>query len=107
VPSVDVFQRGNDLVVHAELPGIKREEVNVEVNEGRLTLSGQREQRSDVDRGDTYRSERTFGSFYRAIPLPDDADTDHAQARFQDGVLEVTIPIPRRAQPKARKLDVK
>ena len=107
VPTVDMFQRGDDLVVHAELPGIKRDDINVEVNEGRLTLSGQREQRNEENRGDTYRSERTFGSFYRAIPLPQEADTEHAQARFQDGVLEVTIPVPKQTQPKARKVDVK
>jgi HSP20 family protein len=107
VPTVDVFQRGDDLVVHAELPGIKRNDINVEVNDGRLTLSGQREQHSEEDRGDSYRSERTFGSFYRAIPLPEEADADHAQARFEDGVLEITIPIPKRVQPKARKVEVK
>lgn len=107
VPTVDVFQRGDDLVVHAELPGIKRNDIDVEFSEGRLTLSGQREQHSEEGRGDTYRSERSFGSFYRAIPLPEEANADHAQARFQDGVLEVTIPIPKRAQAKARKIEVK
>lgn len=107
IPTVDVFQRGDDIVVHAELPGIKREDVNVEINEGRLTLSGQREQKTEDNRGDTYRSERTFGSFYRAIPLPEEADAEHAQAHFENGVLEVTIPIPKHTQPKAKKVDVK
>ena len=107
IPTVDVFQRGDDLVVHAELPGIKREDVNVEINEGRLTLSGQREQKGEENRGDTYRSERTFGSFYRAIPLPEEADAEHAQAHFENGMLEVTIPIPKRTQQKAKKIDVK
>jgi HSP20 family protein len=106
-PTIDVFQRGNDLVVHAELPGVSQKDIAVEVNDGVLTLSGHREQEKDEQQGNVYRSERQYGSFYRAIPLPEDADPNQAQAHFKDGVLEITVPVPEHQQaPKGRKIDV-
>ena len=106
-PTVDVFQRGNDLVVHAELPGVLQKDISVEANDGLLTLSGHREQQKEEDRGNTYRSERSYGTFYRVIPLPEDADPNQAQAHFKDGVLEVTVPVPeRQRQSPGRKIEV-
>jgi HSP20 family protein len=106
-PAVDVFQRGNDLVVHAELPGVSQKDISVEINDGMLTLSGHREQEKQDQRGDTYRTERSYGSFYRAIPLPDDADPNQAQAHFKDGVLEITVPVPERQRgAKGKKIEV-
>lgn len=107
MPTVDVFQRGSDLVVHAELPGVSQKDISVEVNDGMLSLSGHREQQKEDDRGNVYRSERSYGSFYRVIPLPEDADPNQAQAHFKDGVLEITVPVPER-QPAShgRKIEV-
>jgi HSP20 family protein len=106
-PTVDVFQRDNNLIVHAELPGVPQNNVSVEINDGMLILSGQREQQNEENRGSVYRSERSYGSFYRVIPLPEDADPNQAQAHFKDGVLEVTVPIPQRTlESRARKIEV-
>lgn len=106
-PSVDVFQRGDDLVVHADLPGVSQDDISVEVNDGMLTLTGQRQQQHEENRGNVYRSERSYGSFYRVIPLPEEADLSQAKATFKDGVLEVTIPVPQRSrESRSRKLEI-
>jgi HSP20 family protein len=102
LPAIDVSKRGDQLVVHAELPGLNAQDVNVEVDNGTLTITGERQQSS----GDAYHSERSYGSFYRAIPLPENVDTDSIKATFQNGVLEVTMPSPKPEQEKRRKIEV-
>lgn len=102
LPAIDVSKRGDQLVVHAELPGLNAKDVNVEVDNGTLTISGERHQST----GDQYHSERSYGSFYRAIPLPENVDADAIKATFQNGVLEVTMPSPKPEQEKKRKIEV-
>ncbi len=102
LPAIDVSKRGDQLVVHAELPGLDSKDVNVEVDNGTLTISGERHQSS----GDAFHSERSYGSFYRAIPLPENVDPDAIKATFQNGVLEVTMPSPKPEQEKRRKIEV-
>jgi len=103
LPAIDVSKRGDQLVVHAELPGLNAKDVNVEVDNGTLTISGERQQSS----GDAYHSERSYGSFYRAIPLPENVDLDEIEATFTNGVLEVTMPTPKADQSGKRKIEVK
>jgi HSP20 family protein len=94
-PAVDVFERDGQLVVRADLPGLKRDEVRIEVADGSLIIEGER--RSEIEaeeEGGVYRSERIYGRFARTIPLPEGADLEHAQARFDEGVLEITVPLP-------------
>ncbi|GEM_PF-121228 len=106
-PSVDVFQRGDDLVVSAELPGVPEKDIAVEVSDGMLSISGQRQTEQEEERSGTYRSERIYGSFYRAIPLPEGAETDEARASFNNGVLEIVIPHPQnRQQARSRRLEI-
>ena len=93
-PAIEVKQKGNDLVVCAELPGLKPEEVRVEVNEDALVIEGERRQEQSNDQGGVHSTERRYGRFYRVIPLPQGANADQAKAEFRDGVLEVTVPIP-------------
>jgi HSP20 family protein len=102
LPAIDVSKRGDQLVVHAELPGLSAQDVNVEVEHGTLTISGERHQST----GDQYHSERSYGSFYRAIPLPENVDVDQIKANFQNGVLEVTMPSPSPEQDTKRKIEV-
>jgi HSP20 family protein len=89
-----------------DLPGLKRDDVKVELTEGLLTISGERKEEKEEKREGYYRSERSYGSFFRQIPLPEGAKTDTAKAEFNDGVLEITMQAPAR-EPQKRLLDEK
>lgn len=93
-PAIEVRQDRDKLVVCAELPGLKAEEVQVEVNEDALVIQGERRHEETSEHRGMHRTERRYGKFYRAIPLPDGANADQAKAEFNHGVLEVTIPVP-------------
>jgi HSP20 family protein len=107
MPQVETFRRGDNLVIRADLPGLKKDDVKVEIEDGILAISGERREENEEDRDDYYRSERTYGQFYRAIPLPEGVDENKCDASFKDGVLEVTIPAPKREERKARTIKVK
>jgi HSP20 family protein len=108
-PSVDINTRGDDLVVSADLPGIKPENVQIECDANRLIIRGEtKDERSqnDKERGYWY-SERNYGSFYRSIPLPQGVNTDNARADFKDGVLEVTFPgAAKSLNPQRRRIEI-
>jgi len=106
-PQVEVFERGKDLVVRADLPGLSREDVDVELDDDALIIRGERQ--SDVEDEDDgfYRTERSYGSFYRAIPLPEGIEASGCNATFKDGVLEVTLPKPQQQPSRARRIDVR
>jgi HSP20 family protein len=93
-PALDVEVRNGNLVVSTELPGLKREEVQVELTGDALIIEGQRKRERQDDREGYYRSERNYGRFYRSLALPEGAKTDQAKAELKDGVLRVTIPVP-------------
>jgi len=93
-PTVDVQRCNGDLVVKAELPGLKKEEVKVELTDTALILEGERKREHTEDHEGYHRYERSYGNFYRAIPLPEGAKGELANAELTDGVLKVTIPIP-------------
>lgn len=93
-PEVEVFQKNNELTIRADLPGLKREEVSVDVTDDAVTIEGERRHEQEEEREGLYRSERSYGSFCRVIPLPQGAITDEAKATFKDGVLEITMPAP-------------
>lgn len=106
-PQVEVRERGNNIVVRADLPGLSRDDVDVEVDNDALIIRGERHNDWEDEQEGLYRSERSYGSFYRAIPLPDGVDPNACNATFKDGVLEVTLPKPQQAQSKGRKIQVK
>jgi HSP20 family protein len=92
-PAVDVFSRGKDLVVRAELPGVDPEkDIDVSFAEGMLTISGERRHQDKVEDQDYYRFESSYGSFLRRISLPESAKVDDIRAAYEDGVLEVVVP---------------
>ncbi|HJU74798.1 MAG TPA: Hsp20/alpha crystallin family protein [Gemmatimonadaceae bacterium] len=103
-PQIEVVQKPNAFVLRADLPGLKPEEVDVSVEDGVLTISGERKQEHKEERDGFLRTERSYGQFYRAIPLPDGADEDKVSASFKNGVLEVGIPIT--ARERGRKIKV-
>jgi HSP20 family protein len=105
-PKIDVFERDNRLVTRVDLPGMKKEDVTVEVTDGHLALSGERKRETEEKKDNVYRSEREYGSFYRAIPLPDGIKLEDVKATFADGVLEVSIPVPAAVAEKVRKVKI-
>jgi HSP20 family protein len=96
-PAVDVERDDDNLVVRADVPGIKPEEIKIEVREGHLTLSGEHEETKEENEKRFVRRERRFGSFSRSMTLPDGVDAKKIKAKTHDGVLEVTIPLPKEA----------
>jgi HSP20 family protein len=106
VPDIDVFQRGNELVVRADLPGLKKDDIKVDVTEDSITIQGERKREHEEEREGMYRSERSHGSFSRVIPLPEGTITDQAKASFDNGVLEITMPAPPEQVRQGRRLEI-
>ena len=90
-PVVDIFEDGDDMVIKAEIPGIAKEDLHVEISENSVTISGEKKQEHKVDRKNYHRVECSYGSFSRSFRLPDNVIVDQAKASFNDGVLEVRI----------------
>ena len=105
-PRVDVFERDGRLVTKVDLPGMKKEDVSVQVTDGHLALSGERKHETEETKDNVYRSEREYGSFYRAVPLPQGVKLEDVKATFADGVLEVSVPLPVKAEPEVRKVAI-
>lgn len=105
-PKVDVVTKDNKLVTRVDLPGMKKEDVVVEVDDGFLTLSGERKKETKEEKDNVYREEREYGSFCRTVPLPKGVKAEDINARFDNGVLEVTIPLPSAAAPAGRKIPI-
>jgi HSP20 family protein len=106
MPAVEIFEKGGQFVVRSELPGLRKEDVNVEIEEDTVTIRGERKQESEEKKKHFFRSERSYGSFYRVIPLPEGVRTDHAKATFKDGVLEVTMPAPPVLEKRVRHVEI-
>ena len=106
LPDVEMLQRNNELVIRADLPGLTKDDVKVDVTEDAITIQGERKHEHEEEKAGVYRSERSYGSFYRSIPLPEGAMTDQAKAVFKDGVLEVTMPAPPESVKRGRRLEI-
>jgi len=106
-PRVDIYEQGNELVITADLPGMKKEDVTVELDQGDLVIRGEHKAESEVREEDYYRMERSFGSFYRRIPMPADLQAEQIAARYHDGVLEVRVPKPAGEQAKASSIPIR
>jgi HSP20 family protein len=105
-PEIEVTQQANELVVRADLPGMKKDDVCIDVTDTDISISGERRQEEETQREGVYRSERSYGSFCRTIPLPEGAIADQAKATFKDGVLEIRMPAPPQAT-RGRRLEIK
>lgn len=93
-PAVDVRQCNGNMVITAELPGLKKEEVKVELLDNAVVIQGERKREHKEDHQGYHRYERSYGQFYRSIPLPEGAKMDQVKAELQDGVLKVSVPVP-------------
>jgi HSP20 family protein len=100
VPPVDLVEAEDHFVLKADLPGLTEQDVSIEVQDGTLTISGERKDEHESREHGWYRIERSFGSFSRSLTLPDGVDTEAITARFENGVLEVSIPKPEERKPR-------
>jgi HSP20 family molecular chaperone IbpA len=105
-PPLEVAQRDNQLLVRAELPGVKQEDVHVEIKNDRLVIEGDRHEEQQRQGQEFRRTERNYGHFYRAIALPDGINPEQASASMRDGVLEVTVPV-QQTKHQGRQLDIR
>ena len=106
MPRIEVFQRNDTFVVRADLPGLKKDDVEVNITDDAIVLQGQRRDEREQHEGGIYHSERSYGHFYRAIPLPEGVISDRAEATFENGVLEIRVPSPPAEVRKGRKIEI-
>lgn len=99
-PAVDVYEDADNLLVKAELAGLKKEDIEISLHDGFLTLSGERKQEEKVEGADVYRAERWSGRFERTITLPCRVEAEKIKATYNEGVLTVTLPKAEEAKPK-------
>lgn len=106
MPDVDMFESNGDLVLKAELPGIKKEDIEVTLTDGSITISGEKKKEDEVKKKDYYKLERSYGSFSRTFSLPTEVKGGEAKSTFKDGVLEVRIPKSEEAKSKEVKVKI-
>ena len=105
-PAVDIVENDKELVVSADLPGVKLEDVDVKIEDGTLTLSGSRKFENEDNKNGYHRIERSYGEFHRAFALPDSVDATKVAAGFENGVLKVTLPKKELARPRTIKVEI-
>jgi len=106
-PAVDIYETPDSIVLQAELPGLSKDDIDIQVRDNVLTLKGERRSEKEVKEGNYLRVERAYGGFQRAFTLPAAVQADKIRAVFKDGVLDVSIPKVEEAKPKQIKIDVK
>ena len=106
-PAVDIYETPDSIVLQAELPGLSKDDIDIQVRDNVLTLKGDRRSEKEVKEGNYLRVERAYGGFQRAFTLPAAVQADKIRAVFKDGVLDVSIPKAEEAKPKQIKIDVK
>jgi HSP20 family protein len=100
MPPVDIVEEGERLVFRAEIPGMAREDIEVKVENGTLTLRGEKRQEKNSTEGSAHRVERLYGSFVRSFSLPTSVDAEKIQATYKDGVLELVLPKAEQSRPR-------
>lgn len=105
-PNVDVYETEGGYVLKAELPGVNKEDIKIDVNNNTLTLKGEKKFEERTEKDKYIRVERTYGSFTRTFTLSDKVDSENIKAAYKDGVLEITLPKKEEAKPKEIKVEV-
>ena len=105
-PAVDLYEEKDDIVVKAELPGMEKDNIEVNLSGNRLTIKGEKKQEEEVKKEGYYRSERSYGSFVRTLELPREVQTDKVKAAFKNGILEIRLPKTEEAKKKETKVKV-
>ncbi len=106
MPNIELYDRKSELVLRAELPGVKKEDISLTITDDRLTLKGEIKRQEEVSEDNYYLSEIRYGSFSRTITLPVDVDSENVKATFKDGVLEVVLPKKEESRPREIKVEV-
>lgn len=104
VPPVDVIQEGDRFRVRVDMPGMKKDEIEITLDGDTLTVRGEKKRESETKQDDYYRAERLYGTFQRSLTLPDHVDAEKIEANYKDGVLDITIPKTESAKPKQIKI---
>jgi HSP20 family protein len=105
-PALDVYEDKDDIVIKAELPGLEKGDIEVNMTDHTLTIKGEKKKEEEVKEENYYRSERSYGSFTRTLQLPTDVQADKVKASFKNGVLEVRLPKTEEAKTKEIKVKV-
>lgn len=106
VPNIEMYDRKNEIVVKAELPGVAKEDIDLTITKDSLTLKGETKKEEEIKEENYYAAEISYGSFTRTIALPAEVDSEKAKASFKNGVLEVVLPKREEAKPKEIKIEV-
>lgn len=104
-PAVDIIEKGDDLVIRAELPGVDRDDIEVNADNGKLVLRGERKREVETNEHNVYRLERVYGTFSRSFSLPKTVDASQISATYKDGVLEVVLPKSEEAKPRKVRIE--
>ena len=104
-PAVDIFERGEDLIIRAEIPGVDKDDIDINVENNTLSIRGERKREEEFDEDRTYKTERVFGSFVRTFRLPRTVDSSRIAAKYVNGVLELQLPKAEEAKP--RRIEIK
>jgi len=105
-PAVDIEERSNTCVVHAEIPGMHKDEIKVEYRDGYLTIRGEKKFEHEDKRKDFHRIERSYGSFQRTFEIPGEVDSEAIKAEYKNGVLEISLPLLENVKRKIKRIDV-
>lgn len=107
VPSVDVLEDKNNVIVRAEVPGMHKEDIEISLHEGVLSLTGERKaENGNTENGQVYRTERFYGRFHRTITLPKPVANDKVKAQYKEGLLTITLPKTEEAKPRQIEVNV-
>jgi HSP20 family protein len=107
VPALDVYEDRDNYVVKMELPGMKKDQIDISLHDGVLSVSGERKEEEKHEDAETYRSERFFGRFQRSVALPAAVSAEEVNASYQDGILTITLPKAEEAKPKQITINAK
>jgi HSP20 family protein len=105
-PTVDIFEEGHDIVMKAELPGMNKEDIEVNITDDIITLSGEKKKEEKIEKKNYHRLERSYGSFVRSFRLPAEVQTEQVKAQFKDGILEIRVPKTEEAKKKEKKVQI-
>jgi HSP20 family protein len=105
-PAIEAFQRGNEFVIRADVPGMNRQDLQVDINDDTLTIHGDRREDRQEQREGVFWTERSYGSFTRVVPLPPGTITESARASFNNGVLEIVMQAPSAETRRGRRIDI-
>jgi HSP20 family protein len=106
VPNIEMYDKKNEIVVKAELPGVDKDNIDLTITKDSLTLKGEVKKEEEVKEEDYYACERSYGSFTRTVAMPVEVDSEKAKASFKNGVLEIVLPKKEEAKPKEIKIEV-